>query len=39
MLFCDQLGYTSAPGEGGIMRQHDYDRQFSSHTVSIVVGH
>lgn len=28
-----QFGYTSAPGEGGIMRQHDYDRQFSSHTM------
>ena len=29
-----QMGYTSAPGEGGIMNFKDYDRKFSPHVVS-----
>ena len=29
-----QFGYTSAPGEGGIMNFRDYDRKFSPHVVS-----
>lgn len=28
-----QFGYTSAPGEGGIMQFKDYDRKFSPHVV------
>lgn len=29
-----QIGYTSGPGEGGIMHHRDYDRKFSPHVVS-----
>lgn len=29
-----QIGYTSEPGEGGIIALRDYDRKFSPHVVS-----
>ncbi|ELU02607.1 hypothetical protein CAPTEDRAFT_184319 [Capitella teleta] len=28
-----QIGYTSGPGEGGIMHHRDYDRKFSPHVI------
>lgn len=29
-----QVGFTSAPGQGGILAQRDFDRRFSPHFVS-----
>jgi translocon-associated protein subunit beta len=31
------VGYTSGPGEGGIMNFRDYDRKFSPHVVSAIL--
>ncbi|NWH95914.1 SSRB protein, partial [Aegithalos caudatus] len=28
-----QVGFTSAPGQGGILAQRDFDRRFSPHFV------
>lgn len=30
-----QVGFTSAPGQGGILAQREFDRRFSPHFVSI----
>lgn len=30
-----QVGYTSAPGQGGILAQREFDRRFSPHYVSV----
>lgn len=32
-----QVGYTSEPGEGGIIAQRDYDRKFSPHVFDWVI--
>lgn len=34
-----QVGFTSAPGQGGILAQREFDRRFSPHYVSLAVGH
>lgn len=31
-----QVGFTSAPGQGGILAQREFDRRFSPHFVSIL---
>lgn len=31
-----QVGYTSAPGQGGILAQREFDRRFSPHYVSFL---
>lgn len=30
-----QVGYSSAPGQGGILAQREFDRRFSPHYVSV----
>lgn len=32
-----QIGFTSAPGQGGILAQREFDRRFSPHFVSSAV--
>ena len=32
-----QIGYTSEPGEGGIIAQRDYDKKFSPHVFDWVI--
>lgn len=32
-----QIGFTSAPGQGGILAQREFDRRFSPHFVSLAV--
>lgn len=32
-----QIGFTSAPGQGGILAQREFDRRFSPHFVSFTV--
>lgn len=32
-----QVGYTSAPGQGGILAQREFDRRFSPHYVSVAL--
>lgn len=32
--FSFQVGFTSAPGQGGILAQREFDRRFSPHFVS-----
>ena len=34
LLFSFQVGFTSAPGQGGILAQREFDRRFSPHFVS-----
>lgn len=34
VLLLFQVGFTSAPGQGGILAQREFDRRFSPHFVS-----